>query len=99
VLRTNPAIHHTPHVPKTREGLWGKTSTGRITTVDQAKIAENSMIHAMRGMNGEVAMIEDIGKIADLPELTLIPSAIFPRETPTIILKNVFPLLKPSVTK
>jgi|GEM_PF-6448864 len=57
------------------------------------------MIHVMRGLNGEVAMIEGIGKIADLPELALSPAAIIPRETPMIMLKNVFSLLKPSVTK
>jgi hypothetical protein len=48
------------------------------------------MIHTMRGLNGEVAMIEDIGKIADLPELALSTAAIFLRETPMIILKRLF---------
>ena len=44
---------------------------GQITIVGLARIAENSTIHAMRDQKDEVLMIEDIGKIADLPELIL----------------------------
>jgi len=84
----NSGDSSSPHVPTTREGLWGKANTGRTTTGGQARIAENSMIHAMKGQNGDPAMIADIGRIAGLPELALSPAAIFLRETPMTILKN-----------
>jgi len=52
------------------------------------------MILAIRGQIDEVSMIEDIGKTADLPELALSAVAIFLRETPMILLKNVFSTAK-----